>query len=985
MGNLKDKFLSLEPTEVDKIRDKRTALVDGVYMFNHPIRKKTLSYIWAKYNMLPDMLTDSLGRLYEISKDVYLPEKNYKSLFDYTHDKTSVYSHSIAEKNLTVKGENGNSIVTINNSTKDSYIAWHDTQYAGSNYYDIITNHINDNIINRYYVSKNNKEISENSINYELSLNDRYADIENRLNEISKPQKPKAPQRGKFPTEESYNEAKAKYSKELASYKQNLRIWKDSVKGRRSEVNNEINNLEDKLSNYSNKPINLIGKTSKLFLENKIETLVDKFYGGDDDLDYIDSAKIKGYGNSHGRSLLKKNNKRNEVDENGYINPFCRVWAFHHQYGKGKNTLIRNSGYIFSSEDKLPYRDYSVLKDGFVRITPEKKGEEYNTKSCMFSIENLAWKDVNRSSSLSIEQQGPNGGRIMWFPPYNLKFQENVNVNWNPTTFIGRGENIYTYTNTDRMGTLSFTMLIDYPSVMDNYFNVENSEEKEQEILRFFAGCDTPSKIGKTEENTNTESLEPKDEETIKVDEENANKLSFSVYFPHNYSGYDDKKDNTWVSKLIYGINNTIDNSNMRGYEMLENDGISNTQFTGFICVVNGKNVEYFYPIDKNECFIKKQEKFYKDKKSYSLNSVESKQKNCSFGDIYYMFNVNNINDELNNHFKKCNIINSENKVVNNLVREICDKKNLGSCIIKVTGVKEKISGSEYVNFDLASKRCENVKKYLLENLHKIGGNIDSDISISYIEEEVTSNINDFKNKKARRVDVEILYNLPKTENKTSSDVQRNRDNKTENYEPHYTVKKESEYKKHNEADYFSQLRDRDNFLYEKIVEKVKYFEPAYHSINPEGFNSRLNFLHQCTRQGHTIERKSDNVANITSTAWNMSFGRPPVCVLRIGDFINTKILIQSLSITYENNGGIQWDLNPEGAGVQPMFANITLGIILIGGQSINTPIERLNNAVSFNYYANTKLYDERADFGLYKEEQIKHDKFYIPEIKTQK
>ena len=101
--------------------------------------------------------------------------------------------------------------------------------------------------------------------------------------------------------------------------------------------------------------------------------------------------------------------------------------------------------------------------------------------------------------------------------------------------------------------------------------------------------------------------------------------------------------------------------------------------------------------------------------------------------------------------------------------------------------------------------------------------------------------------------------------------------------------------------------------------------------------------------------------------------------------FVNTKILIQSLSITYENNGGIQWDLNPEGAGVQPMFANITLGIILIGGQSINTPIERLNNAVSFNYYANTKLYDERADFGLYKEEQIKHDKFYTPEIKTQK
>ena len=64
----------------------------------------------------------------------------------------------------------------------------------------------------------------------------------------------------------------------------------------------------------------------------------------------------------------------------------------------------------------------------------------------MFSIENLAWKTENIKMDeydqygLSAEQKGPLGGRIMWFPPYDLTFNESVRVNWNPNQFIGRGE-----------------------------------------------------------------------------------------------------------------------------------------------------------------------------------------------------------------------------------------------------------------------------------------------------------------------------------------------------------------------------------------------------------------------------------------------------------------------------------------------------------------------------------------------------------------
>jgi hypothetical protein len=94
-----------------------------------------------------------------------------------------------------------------------------------------------------------------------------------------------------------------------------------------------------------------------------------------------------------------------------------------------------------------------------------------------------------------------------------------------------------------------------------------------------------------------------------------------------------------------------------------------------------------------------------------------------------------------------------------------------------------------------------------------------------------------------------------------------------------------------------------------------------------------------------------------------MAFGRPPICVLRIGDFFHTKIAIQSLTIDYENP---QWDMNPEGIGMQPMLAKVSMNIVYLGGSDITAPISRLQNAVSFNFYANQSIYDDRADIGAY-------------------
>jgi hypothetical protein len=154
----------------------------------------------------------------------------------------------------------------------------------------------------------------------------------------------------------------------------------------------------------------------------------------------------------------------------------------------------------------------------------------------------------------------------------------------------------------------------------------------------------------------------------------------------------------------------------------------------------------------------------------------------------------------------------------------------------------------------------------------------------------------------------------------------------------------------YNETMFFDKMKKTDRFIFDKFRDKIKYFHPAFHSTTPEGFNSRLTFLQQCTRQGPTDNHTTNNLA----------FGRPPVCILRVGDFYHTKIIIDSINIDYEP---LVWDLNPEGIGVQPMIANVSLSFKFIGAESLTGPINKLQNALSFNYYANTQVYDARADY----------------------
>lgn len=170
---------------------------------------------------------------------------------------------------------------------------------------------------------------------------------------------------------------------------------------------------------------------------------------------------------------------------------------------------------------------------------------------------------------------------------------------------------------------------------------------------------------------------------------------------------------------------------------------------------------------------------------------------------------------------------------------------------------------------------------------------------------------------------------------------------------------------------FFKELKLSDPVVFDNLMQKLQYFDPAFHSMTPEGFNGRLAFLHQCTRQGNTTSA-SDQAGQAT----NLAFGRPPICVLRLGDFYNQMIVINSINMTYDNEGGVQWDLNPEGSGVQPLLAHISINFDFIGGGDMTGPIRRLQNAMTFNYYANQGLYDNRADWVERKWDAIHADAY---------
>ena len=556
------------------------------------------------------------------------------------------------------------------------------------------------------------------------------------------------------------------------------------------------------------------------------------------------------------------------IDVDGNTN-FCRVWTVNDRYSYFN--AIRNTGLFFNNEPGHTGDGFSadggkaslsvLMPNGIPKYHPSILDSKTTRKKFMLSLENLAWAD--NLADLPLFEIGPGDpltgtkGRIMWFPPYELTFDENTSANWTPTEFIGRSEPVYTYNNSKRSGSLSFKIIVDHPRVINCYRGQNNNL-----VERFFAGCVTPEDFLRA-----LECVVPQtdlDEVKKKINEKEHPKTNLP-------------EKNQEKGSVIYDedVNCSASTENCKAKRVINEPSFDKIK----IQVLE---------------FIKKQLNNTNPKVLITLKGFASQE---------------------------VQIGNFVNPVIPTTLADSFSKD-----------LKEKLL--TFLNQNLDIKTYKNISPIKIE----------SGVSVS------TNDANSY------RVDVQMEND---TEN--SKEAQPPEKGETpEEIDPTEAINLIDNLII-DEGPYFDFIDANYPNYFKTISEKIRYFHAGFHSITPEGFNSRLTFLNQCMRQGPSIYDKptSKDGVDVGVQPQNLSFGRPPICILRIGDFFHTKVAINSLQISYD---GPKWDTNPEGIGVQPMIASVQLSIDLIGGHSLVGPINRLQNAVSFNYYANTEMYDVRSD-----------------------
>lgn len=668
-------------------------------------------------------------------------------------------------------------------------------------------------------------------------------------------------------------------------------------------------NAENEFDELLGDKKSLLVKTQKLFNSKGMKSIVTS--KGDMGNGSTQIQTANGGGFSKGSAVLTAGNYNANGQYAGIKNGtadqvYCRSWTTIDRYDT-VSKLIRNRGL----DATYPYRyqsNGSVLDDnGFVKIAPYVTDSATDPKKYMFSIENLAWCDD--TAKLPPCEIGPGDlvtgkkGRIMWFPPYNISINESSNVNWESTAFIGRGEPVYTYNNTERSGTISFSIIVDHPSYANSFRG--SSGPDDNYIASFFAGCVEPSqafvdKLTVSEINDiKTETVITPQQKTLTPE---TPPQPFTVYYPNDSTAlpsvYENGLSGTSANdKIDYNVNPDGSGFGIGTYvggttsQTAWND-INNFGINGWKSPLQIEQGGQTYEGILDPLYIADLSTYLEEKCPncvLTITSYASAQGNAKSNDILSNGRTNSLYGYLyqNLYFGKSDDYKK---------RRI--KKSAKNATITGSGCNPK-SGSQ-----TDTKECKMDRKSVVT--------FEFD---STLQAENTAQPEPIVQTTNRRINTRITNRF-------------------------YT-----------ECNYFEKLKETDQFVFDSFREKIRYFHPAFHSMTPEGLNSRLTFLQQCTRQGPTNEAQG---------AVNLAFGRAPVCILRIGDFFNTKVIFDNLSIDYEP---LQWDLNPEGVGVQPMVANVTLSFKMLGGSSLLGPINKLQNALSFNYYANTQVYDSRADY----------------------
>lgn len=717
---------------------------------------------------------------------------------------------------------------------------------------------------------------------------------------------------------------------------------------------------------------------------------------------------------------------------------YCRVWTKDYSYYTMADTM-RRTGNIRKYEGSVMSTPWNLnigpISNGVYDPTGKNAfndstnifdkysyGGGFYAKKYMFSIENLAWKMSNKDGFRVIDlpycERGPNGGRVMWFPPYDLKVNESSSARWNENSFLGRPEPVYTYENSSRSGNISFKVIVDHPSILNllvkDYFKNMSDDEADNYINAFFAGCEevdfydlikkyttlTPDDVTLIQSYLNdgvsteiikefrTELEEVKNEipptgvsNTTPVVE-----LDRTLFFENDVPGTNPniKTELTYTKayeRFLPDYSKNLTSLEQRTTELLNkyDENKNNSKVNNDLSIITN------FPID-----------FTKTPKPTLINKIKTDLQNT----------FNKINSEFDGYKKDLESIKS--KIVNKKLSEIEIVVHSSTSILNYQ--------TNNYNFRLSYRRSYSVLSDIFNRLSKDGkGNIDvlkwpkvendtgkfEKLGITFKDlgydidgkiivrvhnygenDTADNNIQGCNTKKfltgkhdlksldvvapisvqCRHAKVTIktkgVQEQPKTKTEQKSKViETERKVTTKKKKPAIDVMKRIVMKTLSECFYFKKLEETSPIAFSSLKEKLKYFHPAFHSMTPEGLNARLTFLQQCLRPGDTMPIKGISDANDLN-ARNTTFGPPPVCVIRIGDFYHSKIVIENVNISLEDT---TWDLNPEGIGVQPMIANVSLQVKFIGGQGLERPVERLQNALSSNFYANTEMYDERA------------------------
>ena len=651
---------------------------------------------------------------------------------------------------------------------------------------------------------------------------------------------------------------------------------------------------------------------------------------------------------------------------------------------------------------------YSVLDKTYnLNIAPNKQeGGQDSTniigntntayaKKYMFSLENLAWATSNTPgfavSDLPVCERGPNGGRVMWFPPYGLTFSESVQANWNPNDFIGRPEPIYTYKNTTRTGTLTWKIVVDHPSVLNVIVNKvlanETNKTRIDSILdSFFAGC---RKYDLYELAKKYYTIGPNDlyqiQQAITSKELTKEQMEYVT------------STITTIPQVAGQTTGNIGGNGGSGGAPINFDKYLNLGF-------------YFsndYPKPNGA---KTDAEFLVNTPNYNLMYDEYINEKPTYS-------VKPNGTELDENYNT--VVTPNYEVGKQLAIDIANqlKQNPNGTITLTIDSSCSAPASQTYNIELSKRRIASTIKFFAEDLNtmeyvkqqklilKPGKTYGEDKVASWpLKSKVTKppySINQLvswsdvncsdKDKSVVGGDTQVGSKDVYTTNamacrrsyiskidtnfappsepipKKTTVVVGNVVTKTETVPVlETTVVQRDNISKRvlrallSECDYFETIKEETPMVYDNLRDKLKFFQPAFHSITPEGLNSRLTFLQQCMRPGDTIptiKQIGGQQVLDYNNATNTAFGAPPVLILRIGDFYNTKIIPTSLGLTYEN-----LDINPEGIGIQPMIANVTMQFNFVGGSGLKESVDKLQNALTFNYYANTEMYDDRSD-----------------------